>query len=307
MRSFAFTYTQLQQIDWDTSEQNEFGYATYIGTWHKRGDMFVCAYHGRRIIELLSDDKAFLVFGKRHTAGARGRWERFLNSRYELNTKRITSASGLQRYKVGVRIVHTPIYLPAQYLVETHNRILVTTAGDKLKFEPWTKDEPTVLKDNAAYRAFNKKLKGLAATLIAQAKLGVYSQLMSSNYRGANQYSELRKLGEQMKLEKNYPFAVQTELVRRWVQSEDVSLLNYIAKAVAYNHRDDNHQESAEQRMVRRIKSAMRHEQVRYLRDNCVKMVAPSATSSTEDESTDTDCELLENAGLREVQAPCEA
>lgn len=321
-------YHQYSDVHYD-ADRYEFYTPNYKFHWFKvENNVYAAVYDGNRFYELHPDGSQYLIYNsKMHTSGFTARMQGMFRN-VTLTIRKMRRANGSSQMKMHY---YQYEYVPGSKLAQTREvtagtvlasrRVKVGIKEGKIFFEAADESAATELvKDNAKYREFNKRLKKLRATLFTQLKLGVYAAeapLPRHNY-----YSSANKLKPSIKDElAKCPgikpdhhntiswHAIETALVKyveEWVCTNDAKLLRPIVLCCLHNHQSES--ADPNDNALRRVKSGLLYAQKQYLRKNCVTIVpSKNSLSQRDEQGDDQDGELLEDAGLREMQVPCEA
>lgn len=289
--------------------QREFGLPWHrYAAWHIVSDeQIVMAYDGYRIFELNKDGNAYFVPHERLTIGAVRRWQDLMPSGYDFRlTSRKTSA-GVRKYRLTVfqHNKNTP------KRIDFYKRLRVQRIDNDAVFYPDM--PPAVQKDNLRYRTFNRQIKSLESILVAQAKMGAYNDFVPpNNYQRFYFHKNmiLPKLKEyiasiggdtNVRLHYDVPDILRNT-IDQWIDDKDVHRLQPIVLCCFLEHHSD--EQHKETNALRRIKHGLSNVKRRFLREHCVKIGESKNPLMAPD---DQDRELLQAAGLREVQVPCEA
>lgn len=210
------------------------------------------------------------------------------------------SAAGLKHQFIEVNYVTKILY---------QQGIVVYNDG---RIQGIIEQEKVVEKDNAKYRAFNKRLKQLKAVIHTQIAAGAYKAWESLRWRSQwPQNTALRdeilaifaKHGNKSCYNNEHRVDILSKIVDDWIATSDPTLPRAFAQIAFINNISEAKQGSHED-LRRRVTNAMKQVQINYLREHCVTI---RESNNSLREPSDQESELQSTAGLREVQVSGEA
>ena len=266
---------------------------------HKLNDLIIMSYNGERIAEFHKDDTIVLTIPKNMTHGVTSRMNEIFNGA-EIQLRKKTRVNGITAYECSVLdlVQKKQGYGYTQVLrdkFDVNQRIKVTQLPDGgLTFERADNAVPEVEKDNVKYREFNKKLKAIKTILIAQVKMGATNldeKVKSSRWTMLDE-SICRKYFDNDR----YPVWQIREqkvddLIATWMEYGPQKELTEDVLRIMLSMHSSDASESV-QNLVRRINSACKAAQGRFLRRECITILTPNNSMSLNNEH-DTNCELL--------------
>lgn len=292
---------------------NEFGTPRWGGVFQHLMDdgSVILSYYGNRIVEITPDNRHFLYLPPSGyvDVSARGRWQHAFNN-LQFHTVRRKRANGHVEFKVTSQKWNDKAKnrynswedfctITARRRVEVHEGGALTCADT---------EDVTVTKDNAKYRAFCTGLKKLKAVMTTKARMGVYDQFGNFSTLSAAitalrpRVAKLHDMKKDDYLHQGHYTKLADALVQAWILSEEPKIIDEIA--VTYMHIHSSMAAETTEDLRRRLVNGLRGTQVRYLQKECVT-ITESAPSKKD--SDDSNVELQQNDGLREVQVPRQA
>lgn len=300
---FYYSFKRLNVYNYDLYE---FGIPLYAGmSAHKISDDTICiSYQGNRIYEVHSNESCYFVLPFRFTQGVLNRWLHISNNQIHILKKRRKNILGLVDYELLFRFRKDGSW-GNKATVYAAKRVQIFNEKGEIDIKNADPSMKSVTKNTDKYKIFNVALKQLKTTLTVQAKLGVYNDFMIFNAYSLSDFSNI--LGVTGYINYNDSRLMLYGNVMEWIETRDPSILKRIALLAMRLH--SSGETKAEANIIKRLNSALKYVQATYLRDHCVTISESQTTlrSDNEPDDNDKDSELLQTAGLREVQVPSEA